>query len=322
MLVGASENLRQIRASVSRAHANRISRFVVVGDSGTGKRSVADYIIATDPAHQGAGAIRTLTFNCGATTPDLARSELFGIAPSSGLPNVPAGGKPGAFALTAGGYLIIDDFHDLPEALHPAFLQVLERSEVKPLGGAASERVAFRLIVTTQHPLQELPAQLRRRLEMEAETLVLLPLDKRREDILPLAHHYLEKLHVEGRLRQRLGLTADVQRALVARHYEANVGDLEHLLFRLALAETDDEISRTTYERVVPGTEPVLELGPRCLEESERVSIHQAVDEHDGDVHRAARALGIDPQALRRKASKHGIEVGRRWRSPRASGRG
>jgi DNA-binding NtrC family response regulator len=321
LLVGESENLRQIRAAVHRAHANRLSRFVVVGASGTGKGALADYIIALDPAHREAGTIRTLTFNCGATTPELARSELFGIAANSGLPNVPANGKPGAFALARGGYLVVDDFQDLPETLYPAFLQVLERSEVKPLGGAASERVAFRLIVTTQRPLDDFPTQLRRRLEMDAETFVLLPLHKRPEDILPLAQHYLHKLYVDRRLIRPLQLSAAVERALLIQNYVANVGDLHHLLFRLALAEPGETISQATYERITASPEVALDAQASEFRDTLRASIQRALDDHAGDVKRAAEALGLDPQALRREAAKHHIEVGRRWRPQTASSR-
>ena len=149
---------------------------------------------------------------------------------------------------------------------------------------------------------------------MGAETLVLLPLEKRREDILPLAHHYLDKLHAEGRLRQPVRLCSKVERALVQRRYSANVGDLEHLLFRLALHESGPVISEETYARVAQDEDVSLIGGFGRLEEAERISIQEAVDAHHGDVKRAAELLGIDPQALRRRASKHGIEVGRRWR--------
>lgn len=313
-LVGESDNIISVRGVVEQAHRNNISRFVVVGGSGTGKRAVSDYIVATTPQVVDKSPAPLIDFNCGSTTSELARSELFGVAPNSGLPNVPSNGRKGVFALAQGGYVLIDDFQELPAELHPAFLQVLERNEVKPIGGAITKKVDFRLIVTTQQPLDSLPAQIRRRLEEESSIILLEHLNRRRDDILPLAGHFLEKNYRQKKLRRRLALSKDVEEALLYRDYDASVGDLKNLIWRLAIAESGDEISIETYEEVVGRSEiPRGSTLDRKLDSAEKALIIDVISDCKGNVEDAAQVLGIDPQALRRRAKKYGISVGRNW---------
>lgn len=308
-MVGVSENIRRIKQQVDHAHANGVLYFNVIGDTGTGKYQVCQYIYSHDPREDKKDRPR-LRFNCGDTTVEMARAELFGIAPNSGLPNVDRRGHPGMFQIVDSGYVLLDDFQEFPVELHSALLHVLDAHEVKPVGGSRYEEVDFKLIVTSQKPLDAFPRQIKERLEQESVTLKLDPLDARREDVIPLARHFLNEFS------RKLGgkkVDEEVLGNLKKLSYPGNVRQLKNIVWQLAL-EADETITMDTFFNYFRSEEvPRGSLLASHIEGAEMVAIRDALTKHEGNVEEAATELGIHPLALRRRAKKLNLPVGRGW---------
>jgi DNA-binding NtrC family response regulator len=309
-LVGMSENIKRIKQQVERAHANGVRHFNVVGATGTGKYQVCQYVYSRDSDEKKRNR-PLLRFNCGDTTVEMARSELFGIAPNSGLPNTERRGRPGVFQIARSGYVLLDDFQEFPAELYGALLHVLDVHQVKPVGGSRYDEVDFKLMVTSQKALDEFPRQIKERLDHQSVTLRIDPLDTRQEDVVPLAEHFLNGFS------RKLGVKAFEQEVLEnfsKLSFPGNVRQLKNIVWQLALAESQDVITMDTFFNYFRSEEvPSGSLLAEHIETAEVSAIREALAQSDGSVDESAAALGIHPLALRRRAKKLDIPVGREW---------
>jgi DNA-binding NtrC family response regulator len=145
-MLGASLAMRKVYAILERASSSH-APILLLGESGTGKelaaRAVHDHSARKDGPF--------VVFDCGAASETLIESELFGY--KRGAFTGAHGDRPGAFALAAGGTLFLDEIGDLPSALQPKLLRLLERGEVTPLGGRKSEHYDVRIVAATHRDL-------------------------------------------------------------------------------------------------------------------------------------------------------------------------
>ena len=157
--------------------------FVVQGETGTGKEGVAHAI------HAGSGRSGPfVAVNCAALPSELAEAELFGYR--KGAFTGAHAASVGLFRAADGGSLFLDEILELPLALQPKLLRVLEERKVRALGETRDVAIDVRVIAATQEPLGEAVASRRFRADLQARleglTVVLPPLRERREDIVPL----------------------------------------------------------------------------------------------------------------------------------------
>jgi transcriptional regulator with PAS, ATPase and Fis domain len=290
-----SRRLDDVRRLV-RVAASSDAPVLIEGETGTGKEVVARAI------HRlGARAGKPFVpLNCAAIPESLAESELFGH--TRGAFTGALHERPGALKLADRGTLFLDEIEDLSLALQAKLLRVVQDHEVRPLGAPTSQRIDLRLLAASNRDLATMveAGTFRRDLFYRLRVLVirLPPLRERREDILPLAEHFV------ARFNRRHGTLFTVPppprcRPLLEHGWPGNVRELENLLESLLVTAhaTDRDLSEVLARRDDAGS-PWLD---------ERTRITRVLDEHRWNRQRAAAALGISRVTLWRRMERHGI---------------
>ncbi len=295
-------------------HAQRTRATVLLtGETGTGKEVLARSIHAG--SERGGGPFVAL--NCAAFPDTLLESELFGHV--RGAFTGADRAKTGLFEEANGGTLFLDEIGETSGVLQVKLLRVLQEREVRPVGGNRSRRVDVRVIAATHRDPRAEITQGRFREDLYYR-LAVFPLDvpplrERREDILPLARHFLA-LHGKREKRADCHLSPEAENLLVAHAWPGNVRELENEMQRaLALSQTGDVIPP---ERLSPRLRDGLEaLEPERIEgetlqeslaRAEAWLLRSALERHGGRRAATARALGITREGLYKKMKRLGIE--------------
>src|SRR5262245_19881414 len=208
---------------------------LLIGESGTGKELIARLIHlagARTAASPGAGATDPVTVDCSTIVPELSGSEFFGH--EKGAFTGAVASRDGAFAAADHGTLFLDEVGELPMGLQVQLLRVVQEKTYKRVGGNVWQRTDFRLVSATNRDLGELVARGQFRLDLFhrlAGWVLRLPaLRERREDILPLAAHFLGECG-DSETRE---FDDSVCAYLVNRDYPGNVRELRQLVHRVA----------------------------------------------------------------------------------------
>ena len=303
-LLGESAPMRTLRrliANVAPTEAN----VLVLGEMGVGKELVAREIHALS-----ARASRTfLPVDLGALPETTFESELFGHRRGSFTDA--RTDRAGRFQAAHGGTLFLAEVGNLPPANQGKLLTALERREVTPLGADRAEAVDVRIVSATNLDERALfdPACFRPDLLYRLNTIVLRvpPLRERREDILPLAHHYLA--HYASQYgRPARPLSAAAVESLQRDDWHGNVRALRHACERAVILGGEARLERADFElgaMASPAPAPADARAP--LREVERAAVDAAMREAQGNVSEAARRLGLSRAALYRRLDKHGL---------------
>jgi transcriptional regulator with GAF, ATPase, and Fis domain len=310
-LVGESPGWRARLARLAEAAAFGTGSVVLLGETGTGKELAARLVHLLDrrPAKRD-----LVVVDCTTLAAELAGSELFGH--ERGAYTGAAGPRDGAVALADGGTLFLDEVGELPLPLQAQLLRLIQERTYKRVGGNAWHEASFRLVCATNRDLEaEVRAgRFRADLYHRIATFVLRlpPLRERREDVLPLARHFLRAARpdVSGE-----AFDPAVEEVLVAREYPGNVRDLRQLVTRVA--ERHVGSGPVTPGDLDPVDRPspegwhgsLLELAIRHavqsganLREIGRVAtalaVRVVVEQEGGNLQRAARKLGVTDRAL------------------------
>ncbi|MDO1529501.1 sigma-54 dependent transcriptional regulator [Fulvimonas sp. R45] len=300
--VAESPAMRRVLALVDRV-ASSDANVLVLGENGTGKGVIAGRIHARSPR-----AARSLVkVNMGGIAESVFESEMFGHV--RGAYTDAKGERIGRFELADGGTLFLDEIGNVPAAQQPKLLRVLEDGEFERLGSSRTQRVDVRLVSATNADLAAEVAEgrFRRDLLYRLNTLEvrLPPLRERGEDILPLARSFLARSAARYG-RDGLRLAPSAERALAAWRWPGNVRELQHLMERAALLAEHDQVSAAALAFGAP-PEPAQDLDGMTLEQAEAWLVKRAVARHDGNLQRAADALGITRQSLYRRLEKHDL---------------
>jgi len=306
VLGGALEMLR--RAAPSRLPV------LILGESGSGKEVAARAVHELSPRADEA----FVPVNCGAISPELAEAELFGH--ERGAFTGAVGSSPGAFGAADGGTLFLDEIGDLPLPLQVKLLRALEAGEVKPVGSPRPRRIDVRIVCATHRDLRKLvrAGSFREDLYYRLAGLAveLPPLRERREDIVPLAEHFLAQ---ESDGVQR-GFSADARARLLAHGWPGNARELRHVV-QLAVVLSDGATIRGTALRIDDGSRrcpeggasadqrELVDLRGRTLQQIEALAIRSAWERHHGQRGAMARELGIARSSLLRKLDELGLRA-------------
>jgi DNA-binding NtrC family response regulator len=302
--VAESPAMRRVLALVDRV-ASSDANVLVLGENGTGKGVIAGRIHARSPR-----AARSLVkVNMGGIAESVFESEMFGHV--RGAYTDAKGERIGRFELADGGTLFLDEIGNVPAAQQPKLLRVLEDGEFERLGSSRTQRADVRLVSATNADLAAEVAEgrFRRDLLYRLNTLEvrLPPLRERAEDILPLARAFLAR-SASRYGRDDLRLAPSAERALAAWRWPGNVRELQHLMERAALLAEHDQVSAAALAFGAP-PEPAQDLDGMTLEQAEAWLVKRALERHDGNLQRAADALGITRQSLYRRLEKHELRV-------------
>ena len=283
---------------------------LITGEHGTGKEVVARALHAVSPR-----AVRPLIcINAGSIPEALFESELFGH--QRGSFTGATADRPGRFELADQGTLLLDEIGNLPLAQQAKLLRAVETGEFERLGNPRVRHADVRLISATNADLAEAVAAgaFREDLLFRVNTvhIHLPPLRERGEDILLLAHHFLER-YAKKYGRVALVLDTSAVEALHAHRWPGNVRELQHVLERAVLLCRGDAINVADlglatpagHAGRTPGSAPAL--GSWNLEQNERELIRRALEACAGNVIEASRVLGLSRSSLYRRLQRFGL---------------
>ncbi len=276
---------------------------LITGEHGTGKEVVARWLHASSDR-----ASRPLvTVNAGAIAPGVFESELFGHV--KGAFTDARADRVGAFELADGGTLFLDEIGTMPLEQQAKLLRVLQTGEFQRVGASRVRRVDVRVLSATNTNLAQAVAEGRFRedllFRMNTVEIRVPPLRQRREDIPLLAHHFLRRQARQYR-KPVASLSQEAMQALLEYAWPGNVREMEHTIERAVLLARGPEVTPDdlNLRPTVDGTAPMDEM---TLEEVERVLIRKALARHDGNVTRAASALGLSRSALYRRLQQYDL---------------
>ena len=276
-------NLLQIATQVARANVP----VLITGPNGVGKELFADVV------HANSGRKGSLVkVNAGALPAELIENELFG---SEAGAFTGAQKRQGRFELADGGTLFLDEIGNLPLDGQTKLLRVLESGEFERLGSSQTTKVDVRLVTATNSDLNTAIAEGRFRQDLYYRInlieIAVPSLNRRSDDILPIAEHFLSDGH---------RLSDDSRRILSEYHWPGNVRELENCIRRAELLGDDDTITAEQLGLQMP--ELVVEGEPSAEK------IQHALDTYGHVIARAARSLGLSRQALYRRMVKFGLK--------------
>ena len=298
-LIAESPAMKEVMSLVARVGPTNAT-VLIRGESGVGKEVIARAIHQASRRKKG----RFVAVSVAAIPETLLEAELFGY--EKGAFTGAARAKPGKFELASGGTLFLDEIGDMPLALQVKLLRALQEREIERLGGIRPIPVDVRIIAATHRDLEALIREGRFREDLyyrlNVVTIWVPPLRERREDILPLAHHFLRK-YAEETGKPVKGFTREAERLLLEYPWLGNVRELENAVERAVV------LTRNAYI----GPED-LPMGGRAfasslrLEDVEREHILRVLRLTQGNLTRAAELLGIHRNTLREKIRRYGLK--------------
>ena len=276
---------------------------LITGEHGTGKEVVASLLHRLSAR----AAKPLVTMNAGGLSEGVAESELFGHV--KGAFTDARADRIGCFELADEGTLFLDEIANMPVKLQPKLLRVLQTGEVQKVGSSRVTFVNVRVLAATNADLAgEIAAgRFREDLLYRLNTVVihLPPLRERREDIGPLAGHYLARYTARYR-RTFPGFDRAATRALESHPWPGNVRELGHAIERAVLMASGEAITAKDL-----GLDPAGGVQPAqeemTLEQAERLFIQKVLARHGGDVRKAAEQLGMSRSALYRRLQQFGL---------------
>jgi DNA-binding NtrC family response regulator len=327
-MIGRSVKMRELFARLEKL-ARSDTTVLVTGETGAGKELVAEALHDNSPREKGPFVV----LDCGSIPPNLIESELFGH--ERGAFTGATSSYAGAFERAHNGTVFLDEIGELPLAMQPKLLRVLERKEVRRVGGTNTIEVNLRIVAATNRDLGVEVNRGRFREDLYYRLAVarvhVPPLRERKDDLPLLIEHILE--NTPG------GETASIAQEtidLMMKHdWPGNVRELRNVIERaVLLAESPtDEDSLRRAPAPVARSEPSITVTPsqtatstdaqmtvpvdvtipfkhakqNVISEFERRYISRLLAQHDGNISAAARAAGIDRMSIHKMLHRLGL---------------
>jgi DNA-binding NtrC family response regulator len=283
---------------------------LIRGESGTGKEHVAQAIRSLSPRASGSW----VALNCSALPEGLLESEMFGHEKGAFTDAKTA--KRGLLELADGGLLFLDEIGDLSLALQPKLLRAIETQTFRRVGGQKELSVDVRFVAATNRNLEAMVRSGRFREDLyyrlNVGSIDVPPLRARREDVMVLARHFIEKaVHVMG--LPLPGFHPAVQMFLENYPWPGNVRELRNVMERALILSGGTTIKPVHLPKEIVG--PSLgkpddaglgETGLVPLEEVEKRHIRRVLEACRGNKTQAAKVLGITRLTLRNKVTEYG----------------
>ena len=301
-IIAESPRMRPVLEMISRV-APSDANVLITGENGTGKGLVALAVHALSPR----ASHSMITVNMGGLSEGIFESELFGHV--KGAFTDAKTDRAGRFELADESTLFMDEIANVPLNLQSKLLRMLETGEFERVGSSKTLHANVRIISATNSNLTDevTAGRFRQDLLFRLNTIEipLPPLRERREDIMPLANHFLRQ-HAKRYRKEISGFDEGARDVLLQHPFPGNVRELDHVIERSVLmaqgtqVKTNDLGLTSTYDG-----SPRLE--DMSLEEVEAFLIKKALARFDGSARRAAEALGLSRSAFYRRLQQYGL---------------
>jgi len=317
-VIGESPAMKDLCRKAEKLAEAHVKLVLITGESGTGKEVMARYIHNRLHPVRNGDYVPFIAVNCTALPEQLFESELFGHM--KGAFTDAKTDKRGMFELANGGTILLDEIGDMQLNLQSKLLRVLEDRKARRLGGKVDIPIDVTVIVTTNTNLEEAVAEERFRMDLfyrlNTFPLHIPPLRERRQDIPPLARHFLNlfaKTYTKKAIR---GFSREAERILCAYDWKGNCRELKNVIERIVVLENVETILPEHLPTVLTGRQPVerrestrfiLPEEGISLEETERDLIKQALERTDNNQTQAAKLLNISYDSLRYQIKKFGL---------------
>ncbi|MBA3961856.1 MAG: sigma-54-dependent Fis family transcriptional regulator [Chthoniobacterales bacterium] len=301
-IISDSPQMRPVIELITRV-APSDANILITGENGTGKGLVAR---ALHSLSSRASKIM-ITVNMGGLSEGVFESELFGHV--KGAFTDAKTDRAGRFELADESTLFLDEIANLPMSQQAKLLRVIETGEFERVGSSKTLHANVRIISATNANLHEEVAagRFRQDLLFRLNTIevALPPLRERRDDIAPLAAHFLRQ-HAERYRKKLTGFEPAAHEALVRHEFPGNVRELDHVIERAVLMARGNQLKANDLGLTSAGdTSPRLE--EMSLEDVEAFLIKKALARNDGNARKAAESLGLSRSAFYRRLQQYGL---------------
>ena len=310
-IIGRSRGFREVMDLVSVVAKTSRTSVLIHGETGTGKELIANSIHYASSRRDGP----LIKLNCSAIPDTLLETEMFGY--EKGAFTDAKQSKKGLFELADGGTIFLDEIGDMDIRLQPKLLQVIENRSLRKVGGVRDLQVDVRVIAATNKDLETMVRENRFREDLyyrlKVMDIYLPPLRERKEDILPLAEHFVaENCKAHGVETKRLSKECC---GLLASHpWPGNAREVRNIIERAVILSDSHEILPAhlppELRRETPGSSFAsnpFSHGDLTLEELGNKYIRHVLDRVNGNKTNASEILGISRLTLREKLKKSGL---------------
>lgn len=312
-VIGESPAMKKIMEDVKQAAKSNASIFII-GESGTGKEVIAQAI----HSHSLRASHPFIKVNCAAIPETLIESEFFGH--EKGAFTGANAKRLGRFELANKGTLLLDEVTEIPIMLQAKLLRAIQEQEFERIGGTKPVKVDVRIISTSNRNISDAITNKVFREDLyyrlNVVPILLPPLRERREDIIPLALHFLEKFSGRNQ-REKIKLSNEAQQKLLSYSWPGNVRELANIIERAVVMDNTQIISpehlilnietnnnHTTYKDT---NEIKLPIGI-SLQELEKQFIIETLEKQNNNKTKTAEVLGISIRTLRNKLQEYNLK--------------
>jgi DNA-binding NtrC family response regulator len=279
---------------------------VINGESGTGKEMLARVI------HRISNRSKApfIAVNMASFSKTIFEDEFFGH--TKGAYTDASSDREGFFEAAHGGTLFLDEITELDPSLQAKLLRVIEEREFYRLGSTEIRHVDVRIIAASNRDINEEIIKNRFRADLfyriNMYNIKIPPLRERKDDILPLAKHFL-KIHARANSRKIQRLALDLSERLLQSSFLGNVRELENIIAGAVLLERGNTLSLASAHNLLPynGPERRKNVELLTLGELERRHIKRVLDITNGNRPKAAKILGINVSTIYRKLEKYNL---------------
>jgi DNA-binding NtrC family response regulator len=306
-LMGPSPTMREVFRIIDKVAASNAT-VLIQGETGTGKERVAESIHLNSTRRDGP----FVRMNCASLPDNLLESELFGHEKGAftGADQM----RTGRFELANDGTLFLDEVGNMSPSTQAKVLRAIQNQEFERLGGSRTIKVDVRIIAATNVNLEQAIKEGRFREDLyyrlNVVSIPIPPLRERREDIIPLADHFLKHFSTELS-RGVKSFSPEALKALQEYRWPGNVRELENSIERAVLMCEGDQIrpqDLTLMDREHSiGMTPQLALELLNLEQLEKTAILEALKRSNWVQKEAAKLLGVSSRVMNYKVHKFGI---------------
>jgi transcriptional regulator with GAF, ATPase, and Fis domain len=319
-IIGGNSGLRNVMEMVQQV-APLNNSVLLLGETGTGKEVIANAIHFMSPRKDGP----FIKINCGAIPETLIDSELFGYEKGAFTGAVTE--KRGRFERADGGTIFLDEIGELPIQAQVRLLRVLQSREIDRVGGNRPIPVDIRVIAATHRNLENMISENRFRedlwFRLNAFPIIIPPLRQRREDIPALTRHFVSRKCLELGIAMPPAIAPGALQRLMDYAWPGNARELENVVERELIRHRGGQLifgSVISSERT-SGTIHSQEADPLKLDELMALHIGNVLKMTKGKIHGpggAAELLGLEPNTLRARMDKLGINYRRRSRADKS----